>query len=150
MDLLRSRVEDYVDAVRCDRTLSSEDVAVAAKLPALNDPLGDRVGQLRLGVVKHGLQGKLQGHSTFEVVSAKYRVVDLDRAVYRADQHCQPLTVIGGAAHGIFLDMFGSLGPINTRLPEAALGIQPQYVFVVARKQQLSSVVIWYWHWERC
>jgi len=90
VDLLRSRVEDYVDAVRCDRTLSSEDVAVAAKLPALNDPLGDRVGQLRLGVVKHGLQGKLQGHSTFEVVSAKYRVVDLDRAVYRADQHCQP------------------------------------------------------------
>jgi len=94
-------VEDRVDAARCARTVDGIFVAVAAKLPALNDPLGDRVGQLRLGVVKHGLQGKLQGHRTFVVVSAKDGVVDLDRAVYRADRPRPPLTVLGGAAHGI-------------------------------------------------
>ena len=118
-DLVRSHVEDRVDAARQYRTVGGVGVAVAAKLPALSDPLGDRIRQLQLGMVKHSLQGKLQGHSTFVVVSAKYGVVDLDRAVCRAERPRPLLTVLGGATHGIRFAAVGALCPVHVLRPEA-------------------------------
>jgi len=57
VDLVRSREEGRVDAARHCRTAGVVVVAVAAKLPGMNDPLGN--WQLQLGVVKHSLQGYL-------------------------------------------------------------------------------------------
>ena len=140
VDLLRSRVEDLVDAARCDRMVGGIVVVMAVKLPVFSDPLGNCVGRLQLGVVKHGLQGKLQGHRTVVIVSAKYGVVDLDRAVYRAVQPRLSLTFRGGAAHGICFAAVGTLCLVNAQRPEAALGIQPQHVVVISQKQQSSCV----------
>jgi len=85
-------------------------------------------------VVEHSLQGKLQGHSTFIVVSAKYGVVDLDRAVWFIERPRLLLTVLGGVTHGIRFAAVGALCLIHVLWSEAALDIQPQHVVVSARK----------------
>ena len=89
-------------------------------------------------MVKHSLQGKLQRHSTFVVACAKYGVVDLDRAVCLAERPRLLLTVVGRTAHGIRFAAVGTLYPVHVLGQEAALGIQPQHVVVIARKQQSS------------
>jgi len=59
-DLLRSRMEGRVDKACCGRTGCSLIVGAPCPLPAVKNPLRDRTGQLRLGMVKHNLHGKLQ------------------------------------------------------------------------------------------
>jgi len=133
-------MEGRVDKALCGRTGCPLDVTAPAKHPAFKDPFGDHLGQLRPGMVKHDLQGKLQCHNTFVVIRAKYRVVDLDQTVSLPERHRPLLTVVGCAAHGIHFAAAGALCPIHTLRPQAALGIQPQRVGVIALKQQSTCV----------
>ena len=67
-------------------------------------------------------------------------MVDPDQTVSLAERPRPLLTVVGGAAHGIRFAAVGALCPVHALRPEAALGIQPQHVSVVALKQQSTCV----------
>jgi len=53
-------MEGNTDKARCGRTGWSLNVGAPVKKTAFKNPLGDGLGQLRLGMVKHDLHGKLQ------------------------------------------------------------------------------------------
>ena len=80
-DLMRNRMEGHVDKACCGRTRWSLGVGAPVIKPAFKNPLGDPLGQLRLGMVEHDLHGKLQWRNTCDVVGAKYGMVDLDWTV---------------------------------------------------------------------